>query len=115
MRLPRPRLPRFRRRSTAEGPPRKRPPRFVRIRDLLEDARHAVARRLRRVGRALRNALGLIAIPFLAAGRVARRGGHAISDFWFRRSLSFRRRTAVVALVLIAYAVIRWVAVPGVP
>src|SRR5881392_4202815 len=90
MRLPRPRLPRRRRRSTPEEPPRRRPPRFVRIRDLFEDFRHALARALGRVGRSLRGAFGLIA-------------------------LSFRRRTALVALVLIAYAVVHWVAVPGVP
>jgi Protein of unknown function (DUF3352) len=87
----------------------------VRIRDLFEDLRHALTRTLGRVGRLLRGALGLIAIPLLAAGRFIRRIGHAVSDFWFRRSLSFRRRTAAVALVLIAYAVVRWVAVPGVP
>jgi hypothetical protein len=47
--------------------------------------------------------------------RIPRRVGRAISGFWFGRSLGFRRRSALVLLILALYAVIRFVSLPGVP
>lgn len=74
------------------------------MREGLEDAVFLVIRAFAPVIRAFRSVFALIP----AAGR-------AISGFWFRRSLSFRRRFAAVLLVLGLYAVFRLVALPGVP
>src|SRR2546421_1179602 len=66
-------------------------------------------------GRALRRVLRGPAALFGALGAWVTGIPAAFSRFWFGRSLSFRRRTALVLLVLAAYALIRFVSVPGVP
>ncbi|MEK6277386.1 MAG: DUF3352 domain-containing protein [Actinomycetota bacterium] len=47
--------------------------------------------------------------------RLLRRLGRGLRGLWFNRSLSFRRRSFAVVLVLAAYALIRLVPLPGLP
>jgi hypothetical protein len=47
--------------------------------------------------------------------RLPRRIWRGIRGLWFNRSLTFRRRSALVALILALYLVVRFVSVPGLP
>jgi hypothetical protein len=67
---------------------------------------------LRRSGRAVLDTLADLRWALL---RFARRLGRGLRGLWFNRSLSFRRRSAVVVLILGAYALIRFVPLPGLP
>jgi hypothetical protein len=68
-----------------------------------------------RLGRRLRPALEYLDDVVYVVGQFFRRLARRVAGLWRRRNPSFRRRAALVALVIAAYAAIRLVSLPDLP